>query len=190
MKNLSVRLVLVLTILGMAALFSNACGKRPEKVDQIPVNQIPVISSVSGDLASVAPGNSSTITCAASDPDGDSLNYDWSTTGGSLSGTGKAVTWTAPNVAGTYSISVTVDDGRGGTANKSYTITVVAKVANKPPSIISVSADLETVEPNKSTTITSIATDPDGDSLTYRWFNPEGIKSLLEGEGTVVASVG
>ena len=187
MKSLSVRLVLVLTILAVAALFSNACGKEQEK--QIPVeNQTPVISSVSGDPASVAPGESSTITCVASDPDGDSLSYDWSTTGGSLSGTGKVVTWTAPDVAGTYSISVTVDDGRGGTADKSYTITVtvVAKKPNKPPVITSVIASPKTIEPNTSTTITCVATDPDGDPLTYRWFNPQGIKSHLEGTGTVI----
>ncbi len=190
MKNLSVRLVLVLTILGVAALFSNACGKEPEKVDRIPDNRIPVILSVSGDPASLAPGDSATITSVASDPDGDSLSYNWSTTGGSLSGTGDVVTWTAPEVAGTYSISVTVDDGRGGTADKSYTITVavvvVTKKTNKPPVITSVTASPKAIEPNASTTITSVATDPDGDPLTYRWFNPEGNRGYLKGIGRVV----
>ena len=74
MKNLSVGHILVLTILVVAVLFSNACGKEQE--EQIPVeNQIPVISSVSGDPGSVAPGDSSTITCVASDLDGDSLSF-------------------------------------------------------------------------------------------------------------------
>lgn len=187
MKNLSVGLILVLTILVVAVLFSNACGKEQE--EQLPVeNQIPVISSVSGDPASVALGGSSTITCVASDPDGDSLSYNWSTTAGSLSGIGKVVTWTAPDVAGTYSISVTIDDGRGGTADKSYaiTVTVVAKEPNRLPVITSLTASPKTIEPNTSTTITCVATDPDGDLLTYRWFNPEGIWGHLEGTGTVV----
>ncbi len=184
MKNLSVRLVLVLTILGMATLFSSACGEEPEI--QIPVNQGPVILSISGNPASVTPGDSSIITCVASDPDGDSLSYNWSTTGGSLSGTGDVVTWTAPEVAGTYSISVTVDDGRGATANKSYTMTVIAEATNKPPSIVSISASTESIEPYASTTITTVVTDPDGDPLIYRWFNPHGIESHLEGPGNVV----
>jgi len=184
-KNLSVRLVLVLTILGMAALFSNACGEVHE--NQIPVNQKPVILSVSSDLASVAPGDSSTITCVAEDPDGDPLTYHWSTTGGSLSGAGESVTWIAPDVAGTYSISVTVDDGRGATADESYTIVVVSKVANKSPSIVSVSASPRMIEPNTSTTITCIATDPDGDPLTYRW-STTGYGVYLEGTGNVITS--
>lgn len=188
MKKLSVRLVLVLTALAVAALFGSACEKGDEI--QIPVeNQIPVISSISSDLASVAPGDSTIITSVASDPDGDSLSYNWSTNGGSLSGMGKVVTWTAPEVAGTYSITVTVDDGRDGTANKSYTITVVSVVArktNKPPLITSLTASPKTIEPGTSTTITCIATDPEGDPLTYRWFNADGNRGYLEGTGNVV----
>ena len=187
-ENISVRLVLGLTTLVVAVLFGSAC----EKVDEVqpPVaNQIPVISSISSDLDSVAPGDSATITSVASDPDGDSLSYNWSTNGGSLSGVGKVVTWTAPEVAGTYSITVTVDDGRGGTVDKSYTITVVsvvARKANKLPVINSLTASPETIEPGASTTITCVATDPEGDPLTYRWFNADGNRGFLEGTGNAV----
>lgn len=174
----SARLVLLLAILGGLALFSGACGE--------PENQIPVISTVSGKPVSVAPGHSSAITCIASDADGDSLSYRWSTTGGGISGTGKVVTWTAPDAAGTYSISVIVNDGKGGTADKSCTITVVAEVAkvtNEPPVIVSVSANRKVIDPKTFTTITCVATDPDGDPITYTWSTKEG---EISGTGNVI----
>ena len=181
MKYLSVKLALVLTILGIVAFFSNACGGAE---NQISGNQKPIILSISSDLANVVPEASSTITCVASDPDGDNLSYDWSTTGGSLSGTGEAVTWMAPDVVGTYSISVTVDDGRGATAIKSYAITVASEAANRPPFIVSVTAGPKSIEPNTTTTIVCVAKDPDDDLLTYRWFTG-GYDAHLEGKGNV-----
>ncbi len=173
----SARLVLVSIVLGIVALSGSACGGEP-------VNQTPIISSVSGEPVNVAPGGTATITCVASDPDGDRLSYTWSTTGGSLSGTGKSVTFTAPDAAGTYLIGVTVADGKGGTADKSHTVTVVAEaVINRPPVIASLSASLETVEPQKPATVTCVATDPDGDQLTYSWWTNLG---RIEGAGSVV----
>ncbi|MFC1892422.1 Ig-like domain-containing protein [Chloroflexota bacterium] len=176
-RTFSARLILVLTVLSMVALFGSACGTEG------PVNQIPIIASVSGEPASVGPGGTATITCVASDPDGDKLSYTWSTTGGSLSGTGKSVTFTAPDAAGTYVISVTVDDDNGGTADKSHTVTVAAETDNMPPVIEGLSTELEIVEPKKWTTVTCVANDPDGDPLTYSWWTNLG---RIEGAGSNV----
>ena len=54
---------------------------------------------------------STVITCSASDPDGDPLTYTWSKTGGTITGTSSAITWTAPATAGTYTITCTISDG-------------------------------------------------------------------------------
>jgi hypothetical protein len=72
----------------------------------------------------VVTGGSSTVKCTASDPDGDTVTYAWTYTGGSISGTGSTVTWTAPSTAGTYTVTAIVSDGRGGTATRNISITV------------------------------------------------------------------
>ena len=66
----------------------------------------------------------STIVCVASDPDGDELSYIWSVNGGSISGEGSVATWVAPNAYGTYTITVTVTDAKGGQAIKTIDIVV------------------------------------------------------------------
>ena len=64
--------------------------------------------------------------CIASDADGDQLDFNWACTGGNFSGAGPSVIWKAPPNYGTYTIKVTVEDRKGGTAQGSLTITVGA----------------------------------------------------------------
>jgi len=85
----------------------------------------PVISGVTADPSTVGTSGDSTITCAATDGDGDPLTYVWSADTGTISGSGSSVTWTAPSAAGEYTVSVTVDDGTGRSANGSVAVTAV-----------------------------------------------------------------
>jgi len=64
------------------------------------------------------------VTCQASDPDNDNLNYTWSTSGGVILGNGNKISWIAPGIAGIYTITVTVTDGKGGRANFSIMVRV------------------------------------------------------------------
>jgi hypothetical protein len=61
-------------------------------------------------------GGSSSVFCAAFDPDGDTLAYTWSSSSGSVSGAGSSVAWTAPAIAGNYYVRCRVQDGFGGVA--------------------------------------------------------------------------
>ncbi len=73
-----------------------------------------------------------TVSGVASDPDGDSLTYQWSTTGGSiLDNTSNPIKWTTPANAGDYNLTVTVDDGKGGTAIETVTVEVLPSLG--PP---------------------------------------------------------
>jgi len=92
----------------------------------VQANRPPVISSLTPVPAKLQRGETSTITCLASDPDNDELTYTWKVSGdsGSITGTGKTVTWKAPNSLGNFEIKVTVEDGKGGTANSSCSIVV------------------------------------------------------------------
>jgi hypothetical protein len=91
------------------------------------VNTPPVITGLTPSATELPPEGSCTIGCAASDADGDSLNYAWSATGGTITGTGDSVSWEAPATEGTYTISVEVSDGHGGTASDSCDIVVEMK---------------------------------------------------------------
>jgi outer membrane protein OmpA-like peptidoglycan-associated protein len=71
-------------------------------------------------------GKSSTVTADAQDPDGDQLAYKWSSPAGTLqTPTDRQSLWTAPMEPGPVPVTVTVDDGKGGTASDTVTIQVI-----------------------------------------------------------------
>jgi len=114
----------------------------------------------------VVPNGKCEIVCIVSDRDGDTLSYNWSASGGNISGTGAAVNWTAPDSLGSYNVTVTVTDGHGEEATKQVTIEVRA---NRAPTISSLVADADWTLPLGSIQVTCEATDPDDDQLSYEW---------------------
>ncbi len=98
-------------------------------------NQDPQISSLVADPVTISPQGQTTITCIASDPDKDTLNYNWRASGGSITGTGNKVTWIAPDEEGTYTITITVGDGKGGqnVDNVSVTVALVQQTVTFTP---------------------------------------------------------
>jgi hypothetical protein len=75
----------------------------------------PIITSLTATPSSVSVGGQSTISVEASDPDGDPLTYDWSTTCGTLSGTAgpEDKIFTAPGAPDTCTVEVVVTDPIG-----------------------------------------------------------------------------
>ncbi|MCK4723061.1 MAG: hypothetical protein KAT75_07145, partial [Dehalococcoidia bacterium] len=100
--------------------------------------------------------------------------------GGTFYGTGPITTWEAPLTLGTYTITVEVTDGRGGEASGRLTLGVAA---NHSPVIESLAAEHMVVIFGKSTNINCVASDPDGDALTYFWAAADG---EISGEGSAV----
>ena len=91
---------------------------------QILPNHDPAISSLNAP-SSVEAGGSASMSCVASDPDGDDLTYNWTCTSGSLSSSsGSGVTWTAPGTSGSSTVTVTVHDTRGGTDSRGKSVTI------------------------------------------------------------------
>jgi hypothetical protein len=72
----------------------------------------------------VDPTGRSSITSTATDPDGDDLTYAWSSEAGAVSGTGAAITWTAPLASGSYRVYVTVEDTDGHAVSDTITVEV------------------------------------------------------------------
>jgi hypothetical protein len=71
----------------------------------------------------------------ATDPDGDALQYEYSTTEGSISGKGTSVIWNLKDVPrGPHEVRVTVSDGKGGKVEAALTVrTVDASICDPPP---------------------------------------------------------
>jgi outer membrane protein OmpA-like peptidoglycan-associated protein len=110
----------------------------------------------------------------AADPDNDTLTYKYTATGGAVEGTGADAHWNSTGVApGKYTITATVDDGKGGTATSSTDVTVEEK-PNTPPVVSSCAANPSTITAGQHSTITTTATDADNDQLTYSYTTSGG----------------
>jgi hypothetical protein len=95
-------------------------------------NDAPSIVSLTADANWTAPSGNVQVTCSASDPDGDELSYDWSASGGDISSTGTVAGWTAPQIIGTYDLTVVVTDAYGDSATKTISVSVLT---GQPPVI-------------------------------------------------------
>jgi len=154
-------------------------------------NSPPTITSLIADEDWVAPSASCRIECNAEDADGDELSYEWSAKSGDISGTGPAVTWTAPEKAGLYDITVVVRDGYGGENIRSLTISVAAKppliidsfiVTSEQPKYLQEYSEGYKIYKGTSCEIECVVKDARND-LVYEW-SAEGGNIL--GEGPVV----
>ena len=89
-----------------------------------PANRPPTVKATC-DPMTVEVGKSSTCTADARDPDGDVLTYRWTAPTGTLASPAERQTlWTAPGQEGTVPITVTVNDGKGGTASDTVNVQV------------------------------------------------------------------
>jgi len=167
----------------ITALVTDGWGGEATKqltVSVVVVNDPPVIESLTAEPPVVDQDKSSTIKCAASDPDEDELEYIWEMTAGSISGKGAMVTWQAPHTIGAYTITVKVDDGKGGKATEQVTVDVIV---NKTPVIDSLTADEAAIRQGETTDVRCVASDPDGDELEYIWTATGG---EISGEGALI----
>jgi PKD repeat protein len=100
----------------------------------------------------------------SSDPDGDTLTYDWDFNDGTAHGTGATPTHVYA-AAGTYHVTLLVSDGKGGTNSVTNDVIVTAPPVNHPPTAAFVATPTNlSVQFDAST-----SSDPDGDTLTYDW---------------------
>ncbi len=123
-----------------------------------PPNQLPVaaFTSTATNLSVAFDGTSS------SDPDGSIASYAWDFGDSSTTGTGASPNHTYAS-AGTYSVTLTVTDNKGGTNATNQTVTV--SKANNPPTAAFTSTPSNLVVAFNGST----STDSDGTIATYAW---------------------
>jgi hypothetical protein len=150
----------------------------------------PVITSLEAEAQWAAPLDSVQVTCNASSSDGNELSYEWSASGGNITGTGPEVIWTAPEEVGMYDVTVIVEDGQGRKDRES----IVLIASNGPPPIIEdliVTAEHKYLKEtttaykvlkNEEYYIECIASNTSGE-LVYEWSFDGG---EISGEGSVI----
>jgi outer membrane protein OmpA-like peptidoglycan-associated protein len=101
----------------------------------------PPTLSCSADRTTVSVGDLVQITATANSPDNDPLTYSWTSSGGRIRGAAESVQFDTGGLApGNYTVSGSVDDGNGGTANCQLAIDV--QEPPPPPEMVAIAARL------------------------------------------------
>jgi len=177
-RFLAIMVIVVVVVLLLASSCTTVANRRP------------VITSLEAEADWTAPLDTLQVTCNASDPDGDELSYEWTTTGGSISGTGHEVIWTAPEEVGIYHVTVVVTDGHGEEDTRSVILSVAT---GTPPTIEDLIVTAEHQYLKETTTgykvvktydydIECIASNASGE-LVYEWSCDGG---EISGEGSMI----
>lgn len=153
----------------------------PSQVD--PANKAP-----NADFAYLADGLTVSFVNKSTDPDGDALKYVWSF------GDGTTSTASEPTVtyakAGTYTVSLTVQDTAGKSSKVTENVTVTSSGSTTDPDDPPVTTNTAPVAGfnvktnGLAVTITDVSTDADGDLLEYKWDFGDGNTSNKSGTFT------
>jgi hypothetical protein len=142
-------------------------------------NAAPVVASLSAAPGTVEPGGTVTLNASASDANADdTLTYAWSAPSGTFAQPSNlSTTWTAPSSPATVPLTLTVTDSKGAQAKVTFNVNVtsgrgdaaVNTSLNTWPQVGNISASATSLAVNESTTVSSTASDNDGDTLAYNW---------------------
>ena len=121
----------------------------------------------------------------ASDPEGDTLVYNYTVSGGRIVGQGSNVTWDLNGVLpGTYTITAGVDDGCG-LCGKTATQTVKVETSEGAPACICSEIRIEALHYKIRTTgrlFAASLSGPKPKGLTYNWTVSNG--EIISGQGS------
>lgn len=178
-------------------------GHRNERAPAILPNQPPSLT-VTADSTRVVlpcepgPRERASATCTpttssvrlsaqATDPDGDTLLYNWNTTAGRIVGDGPNATLDLSGVAPgtTVTVMTEVDDGCGCVAFRETTITVERCACEAVPlecPTVTVSCQDSVREGDNITFTADVRGDTQGASLSYNWTVSAG--TIISGQGT------
>jgi len=187
--------------------FQFFAGHRNERAPSILPNQPPTASlaasastitlpcppdmhSTSGSCPA-APTSSVNLTTTASDPDGDTLLYSYTVTGGRVTGEGANVAWDLSGMGpGTYTASVDVDDGCGCITSSTTSVTI-ATCSDCVPNLVCPTVNVtcpSDVSEGGSVTFTANFTQGTPQvTPTYNWTVSAG--TITSGQGTSAITV-
>lgn len=88
------------------------------------INLAPVIRNIILDKSYAHPGESIQIMLDVFDPNGDDLIFNWTSSGGNISGDESEISWQSPANEGIYNVSVTIRDSAGLQTNATIPVWV------------------------------------------------------------------
>jgi hypothetical protein len=147
-------------------------------------DRIALVCPVTPSVSCTASGTHSVALSAnAANPDGATLLYTYSTTGGHITGEGEDVTWDLAGLEpGIYTATVEVGDGSGARGRASTNVTVVRCDCLPPCPTITVDCPTGTIAPGTSATVTVNLSGIGEDKPTYNWSVSAG--TITSGQGT------
>ncbi len=125
---------------------------------------------------------------SSSDPDNDPLIFSWALSANpdgssaALSGTSDTLAYLTPDLQGEYTVTLQVSDGELTSPPQTLTVTASPPGTNAAPDAIITPNEITTSVGAHTSLDGSQSTDPDGDSLSYRWQllqKPAGSQSVL-----------
>ena len=179
-------------------------GRRNPRTPEFLPNQPPTVtlSASNGTITLPCPPGTISTTCSptgsstvqlaanATDPDGDTLLYTYTTTGGRVTGDGANVSWDLSGVQpGTYTATVEVDDGCGCVAFSSTTVTIAECTGCVPPCpTLSISCPTDQITAGNPATVSANVSGGDPNAtITYNWTVSAG--TISSGQGTPTITV-
>lgn len=136
----------------------------------------------SADPSQVNAGETVKLSARAEVSDGSMATYAWSTTGGTIEGSGATPTLRTDNLnPGTYTVTVRATDGpRATPADCTASVTVRTPPPAPKGPVVTCSTDKATVVVGEIVTMSVQASSPDNRPLTYQWTSTGG---RVEGTG-------
>ncbi|HSW54833.1 MAG TPA: hypothetical protein VLH59_07070 [Ignavibacteriaceae bacterium] len=109
----------------LAAFIISGCVQPESTLSSLEGNNSPVIDEVYVDPPFITVGTTATIEVTASDPDGDQLQYSWSTALGDIIGSGAVVRYSAAYCCvGSNIVTVVVSDVKGAKVSEDIRIEI------------------------------------------------------------------
>jgi hypothetical protein len=122
----------------LAAPGSSSSSTSSSSTTSTSINHAPDVADINVSGGAHYTDTVYTVSAAASDSDGDTLTYAWSATGGTwVNPNINPAQWRTPAAAGTYTLTLTVNDGRGGITvrTKDVAVTVLSLVNLSVPAV-------------------------------------------------------
>ncbi|MBF0409679.1 MAG: hypothetical protein HQM10_20230 [Candidatus Riflebacteria bacterium] len=152
------------------------------------INHDPVISIVASGTR-IPVNTMINLVASWTDIDGDTVSsFSWIASGGTLSASsGATVSWTAPAVVSSATLSVYGTDGKGGSMTANLELAVISSTNGTPT--LSITPNYSIAPLSLSFNLSAIASDPDAEALTYSWTSESGVY-IPSPNASVTACVG
>ena len=150
-------------------------------------NNAPVVSLVTATPAWAVSTDATALIVTATDSDGDTLAYSWSSAcQGTFGANAASTTFTLSSVetGAACTLIVSVDDGHGFVSTGEITVPTKAAAFNAAPVIAGTVQSANSVNAGDVVTLSVEASDPEGSALSFAWAGPTGTLSTPTTDAT------